>query len=75
MKRLNILNLLKTAYVNVTKMIPLTDRLGTTLFKPLAMNSILAMGRIRRLARVIFLTKRFIAAVLEYNTAMVLHPL
>jgi len=69
MKRLNILNLLKTAYVNVTKMIPLTDRLGTTLFKPLAMNSILAMGRIRRLARVIFLTKRFIAAVLEYNTA------
>lgn len=45
-------------------MIPLTDKLGTTLFKPLAYNNMLATGRIGRLAYGIRRTNSFISFTL-----------
>ncbi|QDB74989.1 MAG: RNA-dependent RNA polymerase [Epicoccum nigrum mitovirus 1] len=58
--KLNLLTLLSTKYVEVSKMIPLTDKLGTTLFKPLAYNNMLAHGRVGRLAYGIRRTSAFI---------------
>lgn len=46
-------------------MIPLTDSLGATLFKPLAYNNMLAHGRIGRLAYGIRRTKAFIGFTLN----------
>lgn len=46
-------------------MIPLTDKLGTTLFKPLGYNNILSHGRIGRLAYGIRRTNNFISFTLQ----------
>lgn len=62
---INLLTMLKSQYVEVSKMIPLTDSLGTTLFRPLAFNNMLAMGRVGRLARGIRNTNMFIRFVLK----------
>nr|UIW13832.1 MAG: RNA-dependent RNA polymerase [Rhizoctonia solani mitovirus 60] len=63
--KLNLLTLLSTKYVEVSKMIPLTDKLGTTLFKPLGYNNILSHGRIGRLAYGIRRTNGFISFTLN----------
>nr|UAN07874.1 putative RNA-dependent RNA polymerase [Rhizoctonia solani mitovirus 40] len=62
--KLNLLSLLSTKFVEVSKMIPLTDKLGTTLFKPLGYNNILSHGRIGRLAYGIRRTNSFISFTL-----------
>nr|AAD17381.1 dsRNA viral RNA-dependent RNA polymerase [Thanatephorus cucumeris] len=64
-KGINLLALLSTKYVEVSKMIPLSDKIGTTLFKPLGYNNMLSHGRIGRLASGIRKTNFFISFTLN----------
>lgn len=63
--KLNLLTLLSTRYVEVSRMIPLTHKLGTTLFKPFGYNIIYSFGRIGRLANGIRRTNQFVSFVLS----------
>jgi hypothetical protein len=63
--KLNLLALMKSSYVEVSKMIPLTNKIGTILFKPLSYNIMLAYGRIGRLAGGIRRTNMFIKFVVS----------
>nr|WAY16627.1 putative RNA-dependent RNA polymerase [Binucleate Rhizoctonia mitovirus 14] len=69
MKRINLLQSLKTAYMNVNKMIPLTANIRDRLFQPLAMNNILSQGRTTNLAFRIRMTKIFFTFILKYAAA------
>lgn len=63
--KLNLLTLLSTKYVEVSRMIPLTNKLGTTLFKPFGYNIIYSFGRVGRLANGIRRTNQFVSFVLS----------
>lgn len=67
---LNLLELLKNRYVEVHKMIPLSDKIGTSLFNPLSMNIIIAKGRLTRLAGQINHTHDFIKFILKTKREM-----
>lgn len=63
---LDVLSLMRSKYLVIDKMIPLTHKLGTTLFKPFAFNNMLAHGRIGRLAGGIRRTTSFVNFVLKH---------
>jgi len=69
MKTLNILQSIKSKYVTVAKMIPLTEKIRSTLFQPLVYNLVLSQGRVTRLAWRIKLTKLYLDFVLKYSAA------
>lgn len=65
----NILDVIRTKYVQVIKMIPLSNNIGTILSLPLRINSYLAMGKRNGLAARVNSTRRFISFVLKlYNS-------
>lgn len=66
---LNVLSLLRSKYVVIDKMVSLTEKIGTTLFKPFAINNMLAHGRIGRLASGIKRTKDFLSYVVKLYKA------
>jgi hypothetical protein len=68
-KEINLLALLKSSYKVVSKMIPLSNKIGSILFKPLSYNIMLAKGRVNRLAGYIAKTHMFINYVLEVHKA------
>lgn len=57
---LNVLTLLRSKYLVIDKMVSLSNKIGSTLFKPLAFNNMLAHGRIGRLAGGVNKTRDFI---------------
>lgn len=61
----NLLNLLRTKYVQVIKMMPLSNKIGATLALPLRMNSYLSMGRRVGLVTRVNYTMKFINTVLK----------
>jgi hypothetical protein len=63
--RFNILDVIRTKYVQVIKMIPLSNNIGSKLSLPLRMNSYLAMQKRTGLAARVNSTRRFIAFVLH----------
>nr|WAY16580.1 putative RNA-dependent RNA polymerase [Rhizoctonia solani mitovirus 106] len=63
----NILEAIRSKYVVATKMVPLTDKIGTLLKNPFTMNNILSMGKTTGLAWRIRLSKNFLSFVLFYN--------
>jgi len=65
----NILGAIKSRYVAVTKMIPLSEKIRMSLYQPLAMNIVLAKGSVAHLAWRIRLTSQFLDFVLKYNAA------
>jgi hypothetical protein len=65
----NLLEAIRTRYVNVIKMIPLSAKIRDRLFEPLAMNAILAQGRVTKLAWRIKLTGLFFDFILKYASA------
>lgn len=66
---MNLLTLLRSSYKVVSKMIPLSEKIGTIMFKPLAYNIMLAKGRINRLAGYIAITHKFVNHVLALKRA------
>lgn len=63
---LSILSLLRNKYVVKDVMIPLTEKIGTTLRLPFAFNNMLAHGRVGRLAGGMKRTLNFLNFVLKY---------
>nr|UIW13815.1 MAG: RNA-dependent RNA polymerase [Rhizoctonia solani mitovirus 43] len=61
----NLLSLLRSSYKVTSKLLPLSDKIGTTLYQPLSYNIMLATGRISRLAGRIRDTHRFINFILS----------
>lgn len=68
-KVFNLLTAVKSKYVSVAKMIPLSDKIRMRLFDPLMMNIVLSQGRVTHLARRIKLTTSFLDFVLKYFAA------
>nr|WAY16628.1 putative RNA-dependent RNA polymerase [Binucleate Rhizoctonia mitovirus 15] len=66
-KVFNLLQAVKSRYVAVAKMIPLSDKIRMRLFDPLALNIVLSQGRVTHLAWRIRLTSQFLSFVLKYN--------
>jgi len=62
---LNVISLLRSKYVVIDKMVSLSNKIGTTLHVPFAINNMLAHGRIGRLARGIRRTNDFVNYVLK----------
>jgi hypothetical protein len=69
LNKFNLLQSVKTAYMNVNKMIPLSVKIRDRLFQPLTLNNILSQGRITNLAFRMRLTKSFFDFVLKYAAA------
>lgn len=67
--KFNLLQSIRTVYMNVNKMIPLSVKIRDRLFQPLALNNILSQGRITNLAFRIRLTKSFFDFILKYAAA------
>lgn len=68
-KVFNLLQAVKSRYVAVAKMIPLSENIRMRLFDPLALNIILSQGRVTHLAWRIRLTGQFLTFVLKYNAS------
>lgn len=66
---MNIISRLKTKYVNVQKMMPLSVKIRDRLFVPLVQNVILSQRRTSNLAWRIKLSYRFLDFVLKYGAA------
>lgn len=69
MQNFNILQAIKSRYVTVAKMIPLTAKIRMSLYQPLAMNIVLSQGRVAHLAWRIRQTSGFLDFVLKYAAA------
>jgi len=65
----NLLQAIKSRYVNVIKMIPLSAKIRDRLFEPLSLVNILTQGRVTKLAWRIKLTGLFFDFVLKYASA------
>jgi len=65
----NLLQAIKSRYVNVIKMIPLSAKIRDRLFGPLSLVNILTQGRVTKLAWRIKLTGLFFDFVLKYASA------
>lgn len=63
-KTFNILDIVRTKYIQVIKMVPLSPNLGKLLSLPLRMNTYLSLGRRKNLVRRVNQTKKFIGFVL-----------
>lgn len=61
----NLLDILRTKYVQVIKMIPLSNNIGTKLAQPLRISTYLSMGKLTGLAARVNATKSFISFVLK----------
>jgi len=68
-KVFNLLTAVKSRYVSVAKMIPLSDNIRMRLYDPLAFNIVLSQGRVTHLAWRIRLTSQFLDFVLKYAAA------
>lgn len=69
MKSINLLQAIKSRYVMVSKMIPLSDKIRMSLRVPLLQSTILAMGKVTHLAWRIRLTTIFLDFVLKFGAA------
>nr|WAY16608.1 putative RNA-dependent RNA polymerase [Binucleate Rhizoctonia mitovirus 2] len=69
MQNFNILQAIKSRYVSVTKMIPLSEKIRMSLYQPLAVNLVLSQGRVAHLAWRIRLTGSFLNFILKYAAA------
>lgn len=69
MKTFNLLQSIRTKYVNVVKMIPLSVKIRDRLFEPLSLNNILSQGRVTKLAWRVRLTGQFFDFVLKFAAA------
>jgi hypothetical protein len=63
----NLFSLLKSKYVKTFKTVPLTNKIGTTLFSALTLNNVLSQGRVVRLASRVKLTSNFLYFILKYQ--------
>ena len=62
----SILELLRSKYRVIDRMIPLTDKIGTTLRKAFGFNNMLSFGRVGRLAPGVMRTKMFVTFLLRH---------
>lgn len=64
-RKFNLLDLIRTKYIQVIKMIPISNNIGTSLALPLRLNSYLSFGKLRGLAARVKYTQSFISFVLK----------
>jgi hypothetical protein len=65
MKTFNLLNLLRTKYIQVFKMVPLSNKIGASFALPLRVNSYLSMGRRTGLVTRVNYTMKFVHTVIS----------
>jgi len=66
-KQFNLLSSIRSKYRVITRMIPLSVKIWGSVSYAFAMNNILSMGRVTKLAERVKFTKMFVDFVLNYN--------